>query len=84
MVDHPQLRDRDRWRTVGTENAAVNALLPPVTFSDTDLAMGDVPALGQHTRTLLLESGMDAAAADDALTNGIAHQPDTVELAPAH
>ena len=84
MVDHPQLRERNRWRTIGTENAAVSALLPPATFSDTDLAMGDVPALGQHTLRLLLESGMDAAAANDALTRGIAHQADTVELAPTH
>jgi itaconate CoA-transferase len=84
VVDHPQLRDRNRWRTIGTENAAVSALLPPATFSDTELAMGDVPALGQHTLRLLLESGMDAAAANDALTRGIAHQSDTVELAPTH
>jgi crotonobetainyl-CoA:carnitine CoA-transferase CaiB-like acyl-CoA transferase len=84
VVDHPQLRDRNRWRTIGTENAAVSALLPPATFSDTDLAMGDVPALGQHTLRLLLESGMDATAANDALTRGIARQSDTVELAPAH
>ena len=84
MVDHPQLRDRNRWRTIGTEHAAVRALLPPATFSDTDLAMGDVPALGEHTLRLLLESGLDAAAANDALTRGIAHQSDTVELAPTH
>jgi crotonobetainyl-CoA:carnitine CoA-transferase CaiB-like acyl-CoA transferase len=84
VVDHPQLRDRNRWRTIGTENAAVSALLPPATFSDTDLAMGDVPALGQHTLRLLLESGMDATAANDAWTRGIAHQSDTVELAPTH
>ena len=78
MVDHPQLRERNRWRTIGTENATVSALLPPATFSDTDLAMGDVPALGEHTLRLLLESGMDAAAANDALTNGIAHQAESV------
>ena len=82
VVDHPQLRERNRWRTIGTENAAVSALLPPATFSDTELAMGDVPALGQHTLRLLLESGMDAAAANDALTRGIAHQADTVQLHP--
>ena len=46
--------------------------------------MGDVPALGEHTLRLLLESGMDATAANDALTRGIAHQADTVELAPTH
>ncbi len=30
----------------------VDALLPPVTFTDTEAPMGDVPALGQHTRAL--------------------------------
>jgi crotonobetainyl-CoA:carnitine CoA-transferase CaiB-like acyl-CoA transferase len=74
VVDHPQLRDRNRWRTIGTENAAVRALLPPATFSDTDLAMGHVPALGEHTLRLLLESGMDSTAASDALIRGTAHQ----------
>ncbi len=36
--------------------------------------MGDVPALGQHTRALLLESGLDDAAADDTLRRGVARQ----------
>jgi len=36
--------------------------------------MGDVPALGQHTRALLIEAGLDAAAADDAISRGIARQ----------
>ena|SRR5690349_6079797 len=46
VVDHPQLRERNRWRTIETEHASVSALLPPTPFSDTDPAMGDVPALG--------------------------------------
>jgi crotonobetainyl-CoA:carnitine CoA-transferase CaiB-like acyl-CoA transferase len=75
VVDHPQLRARDRWRTVGTEHAEVAALLPPVTFSDVEARMGDVPALGEHTRVLLLESGLDEAAADDLLRSGVAFQP---------
>ena len=84
VVDHPQLRERNRWRTIGTENANVRALLPPATFSDTDLAMGDVPALGEHTLRLLLESGLDATAANDALVRGVARQADTEQLAPTH
>ena len=84
VVDHPQLRERNRWRTIRTEHADVRALLPPATFSDTDLAMGDVPALGQHTLRLLLESGITATAANDALKRGIAHQADTVQLVPTH
>jgi itaconate CoA-transferase len=74
VIEHPQLRARDRWRTIGTENAATDALLPPATFSDTEARMGDVPALGQHTRGLLMESGLDAAAADDAIRRGVARQ----------
>ncbi len=74
VVEHPQLRARDRWRTIGTEHASTEALLPPATFTDTEARMGDVPALGQHTRALLIESGLDAAAADDAIRRSVARQ----------
>jgi len=74
VVEHSQLRARDRWRTVGTQHGQVAALLPPVTFSDVEASMGDVPALGEHTRALLLESGLDAAEADDVLRQGVAFQ----------
>jgi crotonobetainyl-CoA:carnitine CoA-transferase CaiB-like acyl-CoA transferase len=74
VIEHPQLRARDRWRTIGTEHAPADALLPPATFTDTEARMGDVPALGQHTRALLMESGLDAAAADDAIRRGVAWQ----------
>jgi itaconate CoA-transferase len=74
LVDHPQLRARNRWRTVGTENGLVEALLPPVTFSDVEAAMGDVPALGQHTVSVLRECGMDNALLDELLNSGAAHQ----------
>ncbi|RSM79919.1 formyl-CoA transferase [Amycolatopsis sp. WAC 01375] len=69
VADHPQLRARDRWREVGTEFARIDALLPPVTFDDFEACMGDVPALGEHTRALLVESGVDA---DEYLRRGIA------------
>jgi crotonobetainyl-CoA:carnitine CoA-transferase CaiB-like acyl-CoA transferase len=74
VLDHPQLRQRDRWRSIGTEHAPTEALLPPATFADVEARMGDVPALGQHTHSLLIESGMDAAVADEALAAGVAHQ----------
>jgi itaconate CoA-transferase len=76
VLNHPQLRQRDRWRTVGTEYGSTEALLPPATFADVEARMGDVPALGQHTHSLLLESGMNPDAADDAIAQRIAHQAD--------
>jgi crotonobetainyl-CoA:carnitine CoA-transferase CaiB-like acyl-CoA transferase len=74
VVEHPQLLARDRWRTIRTEHATAEALLPPATFADAEAPMGAVPALGQHTRALLIESGLDDAAADDAIRRGVARQ----------
>ena len=74
VVQHPQLAARDRWRPVTTEHATVDGLLPPATFDDVEAPMGEVPALGQHTRSLLAESGMDGRAVDDAISRGVAHQ----------
>ena len=56
---HPQLGARDRWRDVGTPGGPVRALLPPVAVSGREAAMGDVPALGQHTAAILAELGFD-------------------------
>ncbi|TWH14827.1 crotonobetainyl-CoA:carnitine CoA-transferase CaiB-like acyl-CoA transferase [Rhodococcus rhodochrous J45] len=83
VVAHPQLTARNRWRTVGTENAEVDALLPPATFTDVEARMGDVPALGQHTYVLLTESGMDPDDIDTALADGIAVQADRFHPASA-
>jgi len=75
VVDHPQLQARDRWRSVRTEFAPTRTLLPPVTFDDVEASMGDVPALGQHTRDLLLEAGLTPADAGAAPAQGTARQP---------
>jgi itaconate CoA-transferase len=59
--EHEQLRARDRWREVNTPGGPVRALLPPFTFTDVEAAMGDVPALGQHTDEVLRELGFAPA-----------------------
>jgi itaconate CoA-transferase len=74
VIDHEQLRARDRWRTVRTEHSTTAALLPPANFADVEAAMGAVPALGAHTRSLLLESGLDAPTVDRLISRGMAHQ----------
>ena len=55
LVEHPQLEARNRWREVGTPAGPVRGLLPPMTFSDVELPMGRVPALGEHTEAILAE-----------------------------
>jgi itaconate CoA-transferase len=61
VYEHVQFTARDRWREVNTPNGKVRALLPPMTFTDQEAAMGDVPALGQHTDAVLGELGFGAA-----------------------
>jgi itaconate CoA-transferase len=55
FLDHPQLADRDVWREIGSPAGPLRAMLPPVRIEGVDPAMGDVPALGQHTNAILEE-----------------------------
>lgn len=54
---HRQLRARRRWRQVDTPAGPVPALLPPGGLGDLEPRMDPVPALGEHTRTILGELG---------------------------
>lgn len=58
LVEHPQLRERDRWRTVATEAGDIRGVLPPMTYRDVELPMGPVPALGEHNDRILAELGL--------------------------
>lgn len=62
VLDHPQLRARDRWREVDTPVGPVLGLLPPLLFDGQALPAGPVPDLGEHTAAVLAELGIDPAA----------------------
>lgn len=66
LVDHPQLAARDRWRDVATPAGPIRGLLPPMTFTDVELPMGAVPALGEHTDAILAELDIDQPHGADA------------------
>ncbi|MFF7062608.1 CoA transferase [Pseudomonas sp. NPDC008258] len=55
--EHPQLKARDRWREVGSPAGTLPALLPPGRSSAFEPRMGDVPAVGQHSSSILAELG---------------------------
>lgn len=60
VLTHPQLIARDRWRDVATPVGSVRALLPPFTIAGTELPMGPVPGLGEHTVPVLRGIGYPA------------------------
>jgi itaconate CoA-transferase len=64
FLDHPQLIERDRWRTIDSPAGPIRALLPPVQMDGVDPVMGAVPALGEHSQAILLELGFDQATID--------------------
>ncbi|MGH3384820.1 MAG: CaiB/BaiF CoA transferase family protein [Nocardioidaceae bacterium] len=68
---HPQLEARDRWREVGTPGGPVRALVPPATLSGVEPVMGDVPALGEHTDSVLAGLGLDPAEVTALRADGV-------------
>ncbi|QGZ65138.1 CaiB/BaiF CoA transferase family protein [Paraburkholderia acidisoli] len=58
--EHAQLRARGRWASVETPAGEVPALVPPGMAPDSGYRMDAVPALGQHTESILAELGYDA------------------------
>ena len=59
---HPQLAARNRWTTVGTSAGTVPALKPPAGLDGIEPRMDPVPALGEHTETVLHELGYNDEA----------------------
>ena len=54
---HPQLKARERWQTVGSPAGDIPALLPPGRNNAFDYRMDPVPAVGQHTDSILRDLG---------------------------
>ncbi|CAN5721635.1 CaiB/BaiF CoA-transferase family protein [soil metagenome] len=57
FLEHPQLRERNRWRQIDSPHGPLQAILPPITFEKTELVMGAIPAVGEHTDQVLTELG---------------------------
>ncbi|MEV0248151.1 CaiB/BaiF CoA-transferase family protein [Nocardia sp. NPDC050712] len=70
VLDHPQLVERDRWRTIDTPAGPIPSLLPPAIVAGYTPPMGAVPGLGQHTDAVLAECGCGSAEIADLRAQG--------------
>lgn len=70
LWDHAQLRARDRWRKVETSAGAIPALLPPGRVTEWEHRMDPIPALGEHTRSILAELGYSATEIEQLRATG--------------
>jgi itaconate CoA-transferase len=59
---HPQLKARHRWTEVQSPVGALPALLPPATNNQFEARMDPIPGIGEHTKAILKELGVDEAA----------------------
>ena len=68
---HPQLQARDRWRRIDTAAGSVPSLLPPATSNAYAPRMDPVPALGQHSESILAELGLPHERIQQLRTSGV-------------
>jgi itaconate CoA-transferase len=72
LLDHPQLEQSGRWTEVDTPGGPIRALRPPARIAGVDPVMGPIPAVGEHTASVLGELGYDDATIADWRDRGTA------------
>jgi itaconate CoA-transferase len=61
LWEHPQLRARNRFRTIGSPAGDLTAMLPPGVNDSFEYRMDAVPAVGEHSEAILRELGCSQA-----------------------
>ncbi len=68
---HPQHQARQRWTKVDTPVGPVAALLPPATNSEFTPQMSGIPALGEHSDSILASLGYGPEAIEQLRQGGV-------------
>jgi itaconate CoA-transferase len=71
FVMHPQHAARDRWRDVDSPVGPIRSLLPPPVSAGWQPRMDRIPALGEHTRTVLYELGRTEEQIEELIEAGV-------------
>jgi crotonobetainyl-CoA:carnitine CoA-transferase CaiB-like acyl-CoA transferase len=65
VLEHPQLRARERWKSVASPVGELESIVPPIDIEGVQPRMDPIPAVGEHTAALLGEIGYSTAQIDD-------------------
>ena len=57
VIDHPNLVERGRWRTIESAGGTIRTLRPAAIMHGHDEPIGPIPSVGQHTADILRELG---------------------------
>jgi len=68
--DHPQLKARNRWRNVQSPIGEFPALLPPGGWAVSEPRMDAVPAVGEHSKSILEWLGCSATEIESLASEG--------------
>ncbi|MGB6215630.1 CaiB/BaiF CoA transferase family protein [Pseudomonas mandelii] len=68
--DHPQLKARNRWRNVQSPIGEFPALLPPGGWAVSEPRMDAVPAVGEHSKSILESLGCSATEIESLASVG--------------
>lgn len=71
LWNHPQLKERDRWTSVGSPAGPLPALLPPGGFEGYTPRMDPVPKLGEHNTDVLQGLGYSPREISAFQKNGV-------------
>lgn len=70
LWSHVQLQARQRWCDVESPAGVIPALLPPGRQSEFEYCMGPIPAVGEHTESILHSLGREVAEVDALRASG--------------
>ena len=72
VINHTNLSERDRWRTIESAGGTIRTLRPPAIMHGHDEPMKAIPSVGEHTTVILGELGYSEAEIDQLITSGVA------------
>jgi itaconate CoA-transferase len=72
VINHTNLSERDRWRTIESAGGTIRTLRPPAIMHGHDEPMKAIPSVGEHTTVILCELGYSEAEIDQLITSGVA------------